>query len=112
MPIDLDATLKQIQQMHAEALETQNEFAAAAQEARDAAKKLQDVAAKYVRVYDRLQTYLCDALTEASENFAATHPSMAPRLKGLIADLQRLVASRVRIENIVNLNNKSDNRVA
>jgi len=102
--IALDATLKQIEHLQAEALDAQGRFVFAAREARDAAQRLQDSAARYARVYDRLQTFLCDALTEASEALIAADPNLAPKLNQQIAELQELVASRVRIEHIVDLN--------
>jgi len=102
--IALDATLAQLQQLRAEAIDAQDAFTLAVREAHDAARRLKDRAATYVRVYDRLQTYLCDALTEAAEAMIAADPSLAPKLNRKIAELQELVASRVHIEHIVKLN--------
>jgi len=100
----LDTTLKQIQQFQADALDAKDQLALAAREAREATQKLKDRAAAYVRVQDRLHTYLCDALARASETLVVSSPTLAAKLNRQITELQEFIASRVRLEHIVDLN--------
>jgi hypothetical protein len=104
----MESILEDTQKLQAEARDAQDELARAAREARQATQKLQDAAAVYMRVHDRLHTSLCDALTEASEALVFADPSLAAKLGERIAELQKLVASRVRLEHIVDLKPRAE----